>query len=325
MIRPSIADRYRNAIRYVHHYYYRQVCLMHKKLGDDAGDAMKDRSWQAYALRSARMLAGDNTGSLSLNEIARTLHLTMSSFGLGIEIAPNSDGFDVLVSKCPDKASLEALGAAEWVKCYKTCLSMARSIMSVMNPNVRVELREKMPHGEPHCRFEYRLASDRYTLGSGDFPEIPAEVKYEVMSNFSVGAYCSFVATWASELGIGSADVYVEDTWSEVVRLASNDYAEAYGGLNHAEKLADFLAHFWGAIGVKDTTARSEGSHIVLDIRDCGFGSTMAAWGRDFGLTCRHTCDTIIKMAATCANIRPERMQLYPNPTSGNCSLHLSK
>jgi len=325
MFRSSIAENYLNAVKYVHHYYYRQVCLMHEKLGDDAGDAMKDRCWQAYALRSAPMLAGGKVGSLSLDEIAPTVHLAMSSFGLGAEIVPNNNGCDVLVSKCPDKASLDALGAGERIKCYKTCLSMARAILSALNPDVSVELREKMPSGKPHCRFEYRLANGSYSLGPDNFPEIPVEVKYDIMSNFSVGAYCAFVSTWARELGRDSADKYVEDTWSEVVRLASEDYAGAYGGMNQAQELADFLAYFWAAIGVRDTTVRCEGSYIALDMRDCGFGSTMAEWGHDFGITCRHTCDTILTMAATCANIRPDRMILYSNPPSGNCSLHLSK
>lgn len=325
MFHSSIADTYRNAVRYVHHYYYRQVCLMHERLGDDAGDAMKDRCWQAYAFRSAHLLAGDKAGPLTLDEIARSVYLAMSSFGLDVEITPNNDGFDVVVSKCPDKASLQALKAVERIRCYKTCLSMARSVMSAMNRNISVELKEKMPHGKPHCRFEYRLANDRYTLGANDFPEIPVEVKYDIMSDFSVGAYCAFVATWARELGRDSANTYVEDTWSEVVRLASEDYTDAYGGLNHAEKLADFLAYFWSAIGVRGSVIGCEGSRIAFDIKDCEFGGKMAEWAHGFGITCRHTCDTILKTAAACANMGPERIFSYSTPPSSNCSLRLLK
>ncbi len=323
MLSLSIAEKHLNAVKYVHHYYYRQVCLMHEKLGDDAGNTMKDRCWQAYARRSVPMLAEREAGSLTLNEIARSVYLAMSSFGLDVQLAADNGGLDVLVSKCPDKASLVALGAVERVKCYETCLSMARSLVSVMNPHVSVELRERMPFGKPHCRFEYRLADDRYTLGPDDFPEIPVEVKYEVMSNFSVGAYCAFVATWARELGRDSADKYVEDTWNEVVRLASNDFSQTYGKAWNAEALADCLMLFWGAIGVKDAVVRNEGSYVALDIRNCGFGHTMAEWGHDFGITCRHTCDAIVKAASGHANIPPNVIFSNVNPPSGCCNFEI--
>ena len=110
------------------------------------------------------------------------------------------------------------------------------------------------------------------------------------------------------------------DTWSEVIRLAAQDFSRDYGNLEGPGQLADFLLYFRSALGAKDVAVRNGQSFSALDMKNCVFGRAMTEWGRDLALTCDGTCHAITASAAEHAGFSSDRIFADPDPPSGNCS-----